>query len=199
MYAYIDDSRSANSSSWDFTPFDWSLLRDWYNDYFNSNNVDSSPAKRAPQPVPQTQKQVDCNTSLPNGTTVGDNVREQRAQLDAVENAGFDSGGFTGFTFINKLAAFFGIAQSNGPIDFKNNLRGQGNARTLGDAGNFAYYATGSGYIPNTLLDIGAGAYALYSAARGQKQFSQLTGPMFSDQSAARMRNPGLNANGCSK
>ena len=58
VYGYIDDSRSANSSSWDFTPFDWNLLRDWYNDYFNNNNVDSAPAKRAPQPVPQSQKSV---------------------------------------------------------------------------------------------------------------------------------------------
>ena len=60
VYAYIDDSRSANSSSWDFTPFDWGLLRDWYNDYFNSNNVDSAPAKRAPQPVPQDTKPDVC-------------------------------------------------------------------------------------------------------------------------------------------
>ena len=60
VYGYIDDSRSANSSSWDFTPFDWNLLRDWYNDYFNNNNVDSAPAKRAPQPVPQTQKTGQC-------------------------------------------------------------------------------------------------------------------------------------------
>ena len=43
-------------SPWDFTPFDWNLLRDWYNDYFNNNNVDSAPAKRAPQPVPQGNK-----------------------------------------------------------------------------------------------------------------------------------------------
>ena len=57
MYAYIDDSSSTDYSSWDFTPFDWALLRDWYNDFFNSNNVDSSPAKRAP--VPQTQNQPD--------------------------------------------------------------------------------------------------------------------------------------------
>ncbi len=57
VYAYIDDSRSTDYSLADFTPFDWCLLRDWYNDFFNSNNVDSSPAKRAP--VPQTQKPED--------------------------------------------------------------------------------------------------------------------------------------------
>jgi hypothetical protein len=57
VYAYIDDSRSTDYSLADFTPFDWGLLRDWYNDFFNSNNVDSSPAKRAP--VPQTQKPED--------------------------------------------------------------------------------------------------------------------------------------------
>jgi hypothetical protein len=150
-------------------------------------------------PTPTVNAELDCNTTLPNGNTVGDTVREQRAKLDDIENANFDSAGFTGFTFLNKLAAFLGIAQSNGPIDFKNKFRGQGDSRTLGDAGNFAYYATGSGYIPKILLDAGAGAYALYSAANGQKQLSQLTGRMFSDQSADRMRNPALNSNGCSK
>jgi hypothetical protein len=85
------------------------------------------------------------------------------------------------------------------PIEFKNIFRGQADAKMLGQAGNFAYYAIGSGFLSNTELDFGAAAYAFYSALIGQKPFSSLTGPMFSDSSAAEMRNPGLSANGCRK
>lgn len=93
--------------------------------------------------------------------------------------------------------AFFSIAISNGPIDFKNNFRGQANGAMLGQAGNFTYYAIGTGIFPNWELDAGAGAYGLYSAALGRKPFSSLTGPMFSDASAASVRNAALASNGC--
>jgi RHS repeat-associated protein len=53
-------------------------------------------------------------------------------------------------------------------------------------------------YIPNGLLDLGAGAYAVTAAAFGPKPFSSLTGPMFSDASAAAVRNSALSSNGCS-
>lgn len=94
-------------------------------------------------------------------------------------------------------AAFFTVAGSNGPIDFKNNFRGQANAAMLGQAGNFAYYAIGAGIYPTWELDAGAGAYGLYSAALGRKPFSSLTGPVFSDASAASVRNAALASNGC--
>jgi hypothetical protein len=60
--------------------------------------------------------------------------------------------------------AFYPIVKSNGPIDFKNNFRGLDNAATLGQAGNFAYYAIGSGILPNRELDGGAAFYALRAA-----------------------------------
>src|SRR6185369_6262254 len=42
----------------------------------------------------------------------------------------------------------FAIPSSNGPIDFKNTFKGQADPELLGSAGNFAYYAIGSGNIP---------------------------------------------------
>jgi RHS repeat-associated protein len=165
------------------------------------------PPPPLPQPVrvpaneAKAANKISCNTVLPNGQTVGDVVRQQRARLlsvanDAVvtANTGMPSNPFGEIT-----GAFYPIAKSNGPIDFKNNFRGQANGAMLGQAGNFAYYAIGAGILPNWELDAGAGAYALYSAFRGQKSFSSLTGPMFSDASAVSVRNVGLAANGCAQ
>ncbi len=45
------------------------------------------------------------------------------------------------------------FVRPGGPTDFKNLFRGQANAAFLGQAGNFAYYAIGSGYLPNLELD----------------------------------------------
>lgn len=130
---------------------------------------------------------------LPNGQTVGSYVQDYRAQLQNISNASGVDDQQVGAT----TGAFQSIAGSNGPIDFKNTFRGQANAAMLGQAGNFAYYAIGSGILPNFELDAGAGAYAIYSAVLGRKPFSSLTGPMFSDASAASVRNQGLAAKGC--
>ncbi|HEY6408939.1 MAG TPA: RHS repeat-associated core domain-containing protein, partial [Ktedonobacteraceae bacterium] len=144
---------------------------------------------------------VGCSSLLPNGQTVGDVVRQQRALLQNVANNAVARAN-TG-TPSNPLGeitgAFYPIAKSNGPIDFKKTFSGQANGVFLGQAGNFAYYAIGSGILPNLELDAGAGAYALYSAALGRKPFSSLTGPMFSDASAASTRDAGLAANGCAQ
>jgi hypothetical protein len=142
---------------------------------------------------------VGCNTMLPNGQTVGQVVNQQRAQLQAVANeaAANANQGTPSNPFLETTGAFYSIAQPNGPIDFKNNFSGQANGALLGQAGNFAYYAIGSGILPTAELDAGAGAYALFSATFGSKSFSSLTGPMFSDASAASVRNAGLATPGC--
>jgi RHS repeat-associated protein len=150
----------------------------------------TQPQKSSFTPAPSN---VNCNTVLPNGQTVGNYVQQYRAQLQSTANASGVDDQQVGST----TGAFLSIAGSNGPIDFKNTFRGQANAAMLGQAGNFAYYAIGSGILPNFELDAGAGAYAFYSAVRGRKPFSSLTGPMFSDASAASVRNQGLAANGC--
>ena len=97
------------------------------------------------------------------------------------------------------MAATFGsIARDYGQIDFKNGAAGRGgNGAILGQAGNFAYYAIGSGYLSPTTLNAGAGAYGIVSALLGRKPFSSLTGPLFSDASANATREAGLATPGC--
>jgi hypothetical protein len=89
------------------------------------------------------------------------------------------------------------IVAGGGQIDFKTTFAGQASREMLGDAGNFAYYAIGQGFIPNTVLDMGAGFYGIYGAITGRFPWSFLTGRFFSDDSARRMRTSGLSANGC--
>ena len=55
------------------------------------------------------------------------------------------------------LAAFYLQVAPNGPLDVKNNFRGQGNAGFLGRAGNFAFGALASGLF-------GSGSFGQYLA-----------------------------------
>lgn len=134
----------------------------------------------------------DCNTKLPNGQTVGQVVNQQRVTL---QQAVIGSQVFGTLSQPILALSFLSIAAPQGPIDFKNVYRGQGDGASLGQAGNFAYYAIGTGFFSPGTLDFGAGAYGVTSALFGSKPFSSLTGPMFSDASAASVRNDGLN--GC--
>ncbi len=173
--------------------------------FFSGGPGAASPAPSHPSPSPsnplsspqkgQQNTQVTCRSVLPNGQTVGDVVASQRAQLQSVFDSTLQTEGGPLFAEVGTFAA---IAGSHGPIDFKNNFAGQANASFLGSAGNFADYAIGSGYIPNGLLDFGAGTYAVTAAVFGPKPLSSLTGPMFSDASAAAVRNAALASNGCS-
>lgn len=145
----------------------------------------------------QSAEPSGCDQVLPNGKTVGDVVQAQRSvlfyALDNATQAGYE---------INSLAVttevFMAIAQNNGPIDFKNAFPGNpSRGAVLGSAGNFAYYAIGSGYLPDFELDFGAGLYAVGSAILGRKPWSNLTGRMFSDASAKAVRMSALAAGGC--
>ena len=125
-----------------------------------------------------------CGAALPNGQTVGDVVRQQRAALLAAQQQQLQAqqqspdGGGAGYTSGN----FAGIVGPNGPTDFKNNFRGQAPGPFLGQAGNFAYWSIGSGILPNTELDIGAGGYGLFSSIFGNRPFSDLHPPFFMDK-----------------
>ena len=155
-------------------------------------------AARAAGFTPDVSQKVGCDTRLPNGKTVGDYVRQYRPKLQSSMDLAVDASGY-GLEADPLSAAtgtFARIARDNGPIDFKNQFRG-GDKATLGRAGDFAYYAIGSGILPDAELDAGAGAYALTAALRGQKPFSSLTGRMFSDASAHAVRDDALAANGC--
>ena len=144
---------------------------------------------------------VNCDTVLPNGETVGDVVRKERAVMQqALANSMLAAAlGAPSDPFATILATFLTIALPNGPIDFKNDFTGQANGTFLGDAGNFAYYAIGWGFLPNSLLDAGAGAYGVLTATFGQRKFADLTGPSYSDSSVARVRAPALASDGCAK
>jgi hypothetical protein len=142
---------------------------------------------------------VGCSTVLPNGNTVGQYINQGRAQLQAIvdrQNEIAASGGD-----INPLAvitAFAGIARDYGQIDFKNGAAGSGgNSTVLGQAGNFAYYAIGSGYLSPTTLDVGASVYSHASVLLGRKSLSSLTGPLGIDASAASVKNAALATPGC--
>jgi len=159
------------------------------------------PSARPHVPSAQgpTYSRVDCGTVLPNGRTVGDLVRQYRGVLlrsgdTSIRSAAY---GIQPSPLSAMTGTFVGISREGGPIDFKNIFRGQGDSVKLGQAGNFAYYAIGSGILPDIELDAGAGAYAVASALRGRKPFSTLTGRMFSDASAASVRDLALGSNGC--
>jgi hypothetical protein len=141
---------------------------------------------------PVAPNNVSCNTVLPNGQTVGQVVQQCRYWLQGALSEP------VAWPFETE-SLLSDIAKSNGPIDFKNIFRGQGNATTLCLAGNFAFYAIGVGILPNWELDAGASAYALNSAARGKKSFSSLTltGLWIVDDSAASIRDSALASNGC--
>ena len=145
--------------------------------------------------APQTP--VNCNTVLPNGQTVGDLVRGDIAALRALGR--FGTGIDSGTEQLNPYFDFLLVAAPNGPIDFKNQFYGQASAALLAREGNFAYYAIGSAFFPAAVLDAGAGAYGVLTAAFGSRPFSNLTGPLFSDKSAASVRNAALASNGCAQ
>lgn len=186
------------NGGWDITHNVTQLICDYV-----AEGIGGSFPGNSTQPPPEkeeTQKEkpqsVGCGTRLPNGKTVGDYVRDQRAKLQSMVDATMQS---VGGPLPAATGAMAAIAWPHGPIDFKNNFRGQGDAGTLGRAGNYAYYAIGTGLIPDGMLDAGAGAYAITSALRGHKSWSTLTGPMFSDQSAASVRDAALASGGCPK
>jgi hypothetical protein len=124
--------------------------------------------------------------------TVGQYVQKARALLQAVSESENNEA-----QWLTPYTTFAAIVRPGGQIDFKMIFTGQASHEMLGDAGNFAYYAIGEGYIPDTALDLGAGAYGVYGVLVGTFPPSFLTGPFFSDDSARRQRGPGLSSDGC--
>ena len=157
-----------------------------------SGGAASGGATSARGAVPQSPKpKIDCNTVLPNGRTIGDYVRQYRSQLQkAVHSA---SEGPMPDPFGAALGGMFFIGRPRGPIDFKNIFRGQANGLMLGKAGNFAYYAIGTGILPNAVLDAGAGFYSFYA----NKDASHTHGFWGIDDSAFSVRDAALASNGC--
>jgi RHS repeat-associated protein len=156
----------------------------------NANIALLNPGNQVDRSRPQAPSKVGCNTVLPNGKTLGQYINQGRAQMQASVNAGGSLNG-------EVLTTFASIAMDYGQIDFKNGAGGNSvlaNRAQLGQAGNFAYYAIGSGYLSPTMLDTGASAYSVFSG----KPFSTLhNGHMLIDRSAASVRTQGLATPGC--
>jgi len=127
----------------------------------------------------------DCNTVLPDGTTVGDVVRQQVSNLK-LQIAMDPNGGFGG------LAAFVGISLNYGPIDFKKKWPDP--TGELGAAGNFAYGSIAAGIgLAQSIAEFGAGAYAVHA------QKTNPNNPFYEDDSAAKNIPPGYASNGCAQ
>jgi RHS repeat-associated protein len=137
---------------------------------------------------------INCGTKLPNGQTVGDYVRAARNQMNSIQGTGSPP-----LDAYHMLTTFKGLVGGGSSIDFKNTMAGQAPIELLGNAGNFAYYAIGSGYFSAGILDMGAGGYAIKSAfiPSSPVTFSALTMPYGQDTSAKLQEGPGLAANGC--
>lgn len=146
----------------------------------------------------QTPK-VNCGSVLPNGQTVGQVVNQVTQAIDAAQSnstqVGQDPLG-------PGLAEYYADVNSNGPIDFKNNFRGQANPGFLGAAGNFAYgaisgYLFGTGSFGQYVALSGAGLYAARAGKQGPgTPFIQP--PYGADPSAQQNVPAGLSA-GCVK
>jgi hypothetical protein len=102
--------------------------------------------------------------TLPNGQKLKEVIQQRRTGLqnaiDRAQSVPDSMDGGLGYAAGHYLA----MARPHGPIDFKNTFKGRGDPDQLGKAGNFAYYAIGSGVLPDTVLDAGASAYNLYKS-----------------------------------
>jgi hypothetical protein len=103
---------------------------------------------------------------LPNNQTVGQVVNQV---VQSINQTMSDTEQGGGDPFAAGLVDYFFDVNSNGPIDFKNNFRGQANPGFLGDAGNFAYGAI-SGYM------FGTGSFGQYMALSGAGYYAQRAG-----------------------
>jgi hypothetical protein len=144
------------------------LPADWKND--PANSVSDKPSDRWP------------NFVLPDGQKLEDVIQQHRSDLkDTVDRLQSDPQSLDGGLGY-AAGHYLGMAWPDGAIDFKNRFRGQGDPIDLGKAGNFAYYAIGSGILPDAVLDAGASAYNVY------KKFKDSTSKSKQNDSAAGMK-----------
>lgn len=97
------------------------------------------------------------------------NVQQADSNIDQQEIISARAGGDP---FAAGFSTYLGAVGSNGPLDFKNNFRGQGDPGFLGEAGNFAFGAVsahlfGSGSFGQYVALSGAGVYAIMAGKKG--------------------------------
>ena len=131
---------------------------------------------------------------LPDGSRLGTVIQQQRFALqDSMAQAQNDpqtTDGGLGNAFGQYIAA----VQPHGPMDFKNQFQGQDDPNKLAKAGNFAYYAIGSGIFPDAVLDAGASGYNLVKTVIGKLTGGKTDGsnPLGPDKSAQSVRDQAL-------
>lgn len=151
-----------------------------------SGSPPQNPAKQAPvTPTTKPQSPITCNSALPNGQTVGQVVSQVDASLDSTESAAAAAGEPP---LLSAAGDYVGDALPNGPIDFKNNFKGQGDSGYLSQAGNFAFgsvsaYLFGSGPFGQYVALSGAGVYA-YAAGKAGPGIPFIKPPYGADPSA---------------
>jgi hypothetical protein len=128
---------------------------------------------------------------LPDGQRLETLIQQQRSALQSsmaqLQDDPQSSDGGLGYA----AGQYAAMAWPNGPLDFKNRFEGQGDPTQLGNAGNFAYYAIGSGILPDAALDAGATGYHLYKTMNGGNG-SDTSSPFGPDASAQSVRNQAL-------
>jgi hypothetical protein len=116
----------------------------------------------------------DCNTILPNGITIGQYVRTTLAFSAGIRQANFAAG----------FGADLAMVSPYGPLDPKNNFRGQGSPSQLAAAGNFEVGAYMTAVWGSGVSNLEAIIYATGSHILGIKA-SSFMAPNGMDKSAA--------------
>jgi RHS repeat-associated protein len=124
-------------------------------------------------PPPQQDKKCipTCDTALPNGRTIGAEVRSAVEDTLSFSNPLVFSNADYSVQMLAKIALY---TFSFGPLDFKTRFRGQGNsvglvAEDLSAAGNFAYGAYTAMFVGEDIGNLGAIGYATISNRLGIK------------------------------
>ena len=137
-------------------------------------------------------KPPDCSTVLPNGKTVGDVVR---SAIGDTLTMGSDVGSNTDYA-ASMMAKMEMYTFPGGPLDFKNNFRGQGDPASLAAAGNFAYGAYVSALAGPSVSNFGAKLYGTVASWLGLKSSKFLAHNGMSKSGAANVPRGNANA-GC--
>ncbi|WP_454886193.1 RHS repeat-associated core domain-containing protein [Sphingomonas oryzagri] len=140
----------------------------------NTGGVGSGPSKPgggnggrtipAIPPKPQrVANHIDCNTKLPDGTTVGSHIAALSNTINGSASTTSTPYGPSG-SYSSGYSPLSIPGQVYRQTNFKIMFRGQGNAAFLGDAGNFAYGAVSANIgVPLSATEAVAGAYAWWA------------------------------------
>ena len=136
--------------------------------------------------------EVGCNSRLPNGSTIGDQVRHlvdnASALIDMSSDPALSGAALAG----NMFATVFPF----GPLDFKNLFKGSAGPGQLADMGNFAYGSYVSALAGPALSNLGAQGYAKASALFGVKAQRYMAANGMSKSASANVPRGNLNP-GC--